>query len=614
MRASMLPFIYRKYYYDPSDQGTISPSPFGIDLISQYLGNKYNAQICHPISYFNHSGWTHANFVHFSHYTDIEGMLPYLLKARNQSMPYRIGFIVHRHGHAVFMAYIKEDGKEGILYSDSTDTNDKWVTRVAEITGIPVYASMGQRQADNFSCIIDAIVMSRDVTRKNPATNEYDIPHLLHKLEERAEEKDGWYKIKLPDKLLKSSQISSFVKAHEESDPKQLIHKSETLTLFRKRYQESTSGHHVYLQKKSEKYAGAIQIQYYLNQINEASQEPLTPEQTKEFIDQAKVILRSHPPTDLFKHGDPLLHEFAENYLAQFKQKTETSIEFEETSISIQALSIKYNTPYEQLCAEIQSIENQLANPDILINAIATELNKKGEMLLGKIMQSSNKRALVEYLAEVAITSIDNSTNITISIILSEIALNNQHDADFILKSQNFISRLTKPLLSGPSSLKEQKLCYNAPIRFLAFSRFFDFISKDAYFIRQLFVLYPNLSSQLFTSEEKQTLDWVIEYKSEKSRFIGYIAIAERVINQFSDRIKGDASIEGYQRWFLESGYIYDHKFKSAGKFLLSIESKLSPQEKESIGWLPLYRKPDDVTKGPEVASKRQKSQSWYQI
>ena len=139
--------------------------------------------------------------------------------------------------HAVFMVYIKEGGKEGVLFSDSLGSQQSIAEGMCQAAGIDVFYTPDIRQADPSSCYVDALVFGRDTTGKR-ATGEYIIPNLLSVLTDRSEkvefrhgpETNGVYSVKLPNALLKTSQTSKFFEAHLDEDTKhQKIHKDESI-------------------------------------------------------------------------------------------------------------------------------------------------------------------------------------------------------------------------------------------------------------------------------------------------------------------------------------------------------------------------------------------------
>lgn len=237
----------------------------GMELIIQYLNEKYNANI-------------QQSDIPFYFLQDVEKYIDILnnkiSEARKNEVDFRFAWLPGTT-HAVFIAYIKEGKEEAIFYSDSVGTEKKipnFSQKLAELTGVPVYASLEGRQADPYSCYVDALVFGRDVTGYNINTGNYRIPNLLSVLKDRVEQKLGHnsFEVKLPNELLKTSQLSKFTDFHtEEKGEDKLIHKAETLTLFRERYSKKAliNDHEkivsTYLAEKGMKYVDIIEIQFY---------------------------------------------------------------------------------------------------------------------------------------------------------------------------------------------------------------------------------------------------------------------------------------------------------------------------------------------------------------
>jgi hypothetical protein len=148
---------------------------------------------------------------------------------------------------------------------------------IARQTGINVYAVRHPRQSSQQGCKVDALIFGRDCTGK--LRGNYIIPNLLTKLHNRAT-KDAIqsYSVKLPDKLLKTSQISSFTHFHREN-AKPIIHKNEALTEFMSRYSDKSviikkenkgkikkESAPAYLRLKGLQLGKVVEYQFYINQ------------------------------------------------------------------------------------------------------------------------------------------------------------------------------------------------------------------------------------------------------------------------------------------------------------------------------------------------------------
>ncbi len=223
----MKKFNSKAYFDFIKDPEIISNQPFyfaqpkssGIKLISQYLQEKYSANICHPISGFSNDGY--PSYINFKYFSDISDIKPYIRIAQNQQGDYRQAFVIGGTGHVKFMVFIREGDKEAILYSDSLDTNHKFVEKIHSDTGVKVFANynLSKRQADNSSCYLDALVLGRDTTARDKKTGKYQIEGLIDLLEKRLQKTvDGVSYVLLPNQLLKTAQISNFVELHKDGE------------------------------------------------------------------------------------------------------------------------------------------------------------------------------------------------------------------------------------------------------------------------------------------------------------------------------------------------------------------------------------------------------------
>ncbi|RUR19040.1 hypothetical protein ELY21_05810 [Legionella sp. km535] len=306
-------FFNKSFYFKETDAywyGRITiPTVDGVAVLIQYLHKKYQTNISHVIkhySVFRDDQYPQVQFLETAGEDDFCWIKPYLAKAPRQPGPWRQAFLIWLGSrHARFMAYIRDSGKECFLYSDSLGGYPGNLEVLHEKTGIPVYVTSSQRQTDDYSCVTDALVFSRDITGKRPETGEYIIPNLAEVLESRKQAviQTGVYRVHLPETLLKSAQKSSFI-ADNQGDLSKIISKGLSLAEFLARYRiqediNSTKGTtisaiHGYLFAKGKKYERIMQIQYYLNEIEWIIQQPLTSAQKREFILKAKTILQQN--------------------------------------------------------------------------------------------------------------------------------------------------------------------------------------------------------------------------------------------------------------------------------------------------------------------------------
>jgi hypothetical protein len=272
---------YRLLHETPSSFA--QPTYLGYQLMIQYLNHKYAAEIF-------------REEVPFSGLHQLEQNV-YLLnekiaKARKTQGDYRFAWIPGT-SHAINFFYIRENGEEALLYSDSNAPIPGIAKHISKLTGIPVNTTLPNRQADFRSCFIDSLVFGRDITGRNK-TGEYRIPNLLSVLKQRATKlSDTSFEVRLPDDLLKTAQLSKFVKDNKEPADR-VIHKSEILEQFRARYSQEVliKGEKkrvsTYLVKKGYKYRDIMEIQFYLNQMS-----GLSKMQSEAFVREAKALLKS---------------------------------------------------------------------------------------------------------------------------------------------------------------------------------------------------------------------------------------------------------------------------------------------------------------------------------
>ena len=211
-------------------------------------------------------------------------------------------------------------------------------------TGISVHTVTGKRQNDNYSCGTDTFVFFRQALGRDAAGN-FLIPNLLTSLKARATRKWGLkgihYVSKLTDALLITAQTRTFVNENKETGKlaNQIVHRGKTLEEIRKEHEikieptkfRSQDVMNLCLYKKGIKFADTIEIQFYLNEVNNELKMDacltLTALQQQEFRQEAKAeLVRQGPVTNYcskegnyIKSTRPGLHDFAEYFLQQIK-------------------------------------------------------------------------------------------------------------------------------------------------------------------------------------------------------------------------------------------------------------------------------------------------------
>lgn len=287
--------------------------PEGIELIAQYYREKYHSDI--------------------TLFYDADALLEFLAKSKfpNNSRKAFILISGDERPHASPVIYLNENNEEVLFSADSLGTTDEnakaWVKQVK----YPFYYVSDARQSDRVSCYVDALTFARDTTAIDKSTKNYRILSLLTKLKSRGTKvADNLYTAKLPDELLVTSQLPAFVENHKECNER-IIHKTETLSLFRKRYTDYgdfivTSGRRGeikksnpanYLRMKGLKMLNIIEIQFYLNELRKHLCDVWIPAMRAEFIQGADVVLASDKPN---------MKEFAESFISRLISKTTNSV------------------------------------------------------------------------------------------------------------------------------------------------------------------------------------------------------------------------------------------------------------------------------------------------
>jgi hypothetical protein len=279
-----------------------------VALIAQYYAEKYQTQI----SYIGESE---------------DNLLSALQSLKNNKQDnFRHAFVIKKDTHDIPVIYLCEKGETALLFADSLGAKRSDVMNLAIQSKMKVYAVMEQRQASDFGCTVDAVMFARDATAINAKTGEYRIPNLLSKLKSRATlENDSLYQAKLPDELLKTAQITRFVRFHQD-DPRTIVHKNESLDAFRDRYTDrqvrlpksAALAKQVdissYLRMKSFKVADVIELQFYINQLHQQLGSQWSQSLRDQFVLDAK---------EARKKGEKTLYQMAVNFLRQVDEKKE---------------------------------------------------------------------------------------------------------------------------------------------------------------------------------------------------------------------------------------------------------------------------------------------------
>lgn len=307
-------------FYSMHDNKTlVEPTFAGRQLVIQYLNKKYQTNISEPIDDKDPQTpvTLHSDF-----------LIKHLLQLKNKEGDHREAFVLqsdrHSSKHAVFLAYIKEGEKQGLLYSDTQRHQAQvFAQELNQKTGIKVFFTYTGRQADYHSCFTDSLVFGRDVTRKNATAGAYLYENLIHSLECREKKiHEGYSEAKLPNFLLKTAQLSDFVNLHKNvQSADETIHKNENLEKFRERYSEirGDDDSSSYLQIKGNKYAKIMEIQFYINEIESNIERFLLDEELNVFISKAKSFMKN---IELAKDNHDDLYNLAVDFLNEISTNT----------------------------------------------------------------------------------------------------------------------------------------------------------------------------------------------------------------------------------------------------------------------------------------------------
>jgi hypothetical protein len=272
-------------------------------LVSQYYADKYSAEIIVSNSL---DGFI-DDLNHFISNKDTENRIER-----------RVAFVVAGATHSLPVIYLKHNDQECFLCADSLGTgfrlvapnivtagiNRKLAQVIYQKTQLQIFIVENQRQADLYSCLVDALVFARDCVGRDH-NNQYHIPNLFMQLQARSIKRGAHLAAKLPDELLKTSQISKFTNDHQETVYR-LMHQGQTLVAFKKRYEltKHKKTINTYLQAKSIKLASLIEIQFYSAQLKIIFKHLWTAELSKLYNKSAKL--------ELAKQGDVFLNTHRE--------------------------------------------------------------------------------------------------------------------------------------------------------------------------------------------------------------------------------------------------------------------------------------------------------------
>jgi len=250
----LVPFNSQGYYSIKNDF-TINDAKYspvikmeaeGTLLVAAYYADKYQCVISRPADIsVDELAKLNSEERRFHYLTDwefVDNILDLLKPAREtHDQEYREAFILGPGtAHNIPVIYLREKGEEAILYANTLAIHTascipEFSDTLKRKHNINVYVVEETRQADIYSCGVDALAFAKDAVAINKRNGKYRIENLLTQLKARATRYNNYYSVRLPNELLKTAQISKFVDLHQENNSKK-IHKNETLAEFRKRY------------------------------------------------------------------------------------------------------------------------------------------------------------------------------------------------------------------------------------------------------------------------------------------------------------------------------------------------------------------------------------------
>lgn len=527
--------FFRQAADTQTDDFIVQPTKPGTELMAQYLRDKYQANILCPID-----GYSIARFddedsldylkpkVSFVSIHNIEKINLLISEARNKNNPdsYRQAFIFEGDkGHAVFMAYIREKGSEVILYSDSIGAKRSIAESIHEKTGIDVYYTPEKRQADHHSCYTDALVFGRDTTGIDPETGEYRIPDLPGLLKERrskgSNDMTGVHVVKLPNELLKTAQISSFVSYHKDMSKEcKKIHKDKTLDQFRREYSEScdwiapfeTREISIYLLEKGYSYTKNIVIQFYLNEIEKELGHSLPKNIKTDFIINAKKTMETERELHTFSE------QFLRTYLEQHPEFNSRPFPISEESISQYAIA---QLKEDEL--DIDALASKYSLSSSEFSSFLTELTKRFDKAFSTQLRYHENRYYTEVQNQVLYDLLNGSQGLA----CMEFLLHARPNAFTGVLCMEIVHRATSSVyqncLSEPTPAGNYDPGYanlildNRIIINQLYQRqeLYIFGQKDAWLSVRLLSDYPHLLDE----NEKTALQWVVDNRSDSSSF-----------------------------------------------------------------------------------------------
>ena len=353
---------------DDKYQTYLQPTLRGNQLLAQYYEKKYQTKITFGLSLPD--GTVEKFCGEACNNIFLEQLTQHFTQAKiDPNANYREMFYVISNAsqHATPILYVQEKDKRYLLALDSCVPTKFLTEDKAEVEGIGEIKIYGDnatgpagRQADHFSCFVDAVVMGCKMTKKDK-DGTYIIPLDTIKFDE-----DKHTVSDLPLELLVTAQRSKWYDlALQGRAEDTAVHthdnKPETLKQIRTRYcynvertdnktGKKTLQENHYLRIKGLKYGIIIQTQYYINLLKATCGDAWTEEMETKFCQEAKAEFKGHAEyikglqdkghlDTSFTYRLPVLHDLAVEYEAKLGDKTNI------TPSKLQASYAKYYNP-----------------------------------------------------------------------------------------------------------------------------------------------------------------------------------------------------------------------------------------------------------------------------
>lgn len=310
-KSRLTPFYPSNYYYIAATgyqgkdiENVIVLEPNGIELALKYYANRYQADI-----QYLKNNISVKEFLSESFAPDMRGT----------TGSFRKVFILQQYTwggraeHAIPVVYIKEAGKQALLFANSlpslySEESAGIVEWARENPGLQVYMLEDDRLEILASDGVDAVLFAEEIIARKADEKGYRLEDLLSKLATRAtvsSDSSVFYTL-LPDELCKLGQVPVFVDKHSEKMGRRL-YQGGTLEQILEPYsykntsvrkseeklepQETRKDVLAYTIKRSRDLADLIEIQFYRDQLKKSQDLVWTDKIETEFIRKALAIL-----------------------------------------------------------------------------------------------------------------------------------------------------------------------------------------------------------------------------------------------------------------------------------------------------------------------------------